>query len=261
MNPNIYKTALEKKGSPLFIPFTVLGDPGKESSLKILETLVESGADALELGFPFSDPPADGPVIQAADMRALKAGIRTDDCFDLLKAIRSKTEIPIGLLMYYNLIYQRGVDRFYGECAAAGVTSVLIADLPLEHAEEVLPYAKNHGIAPVFIVSEIASDDRIKAISKIADGYLYVVSYVGITGVEDSVLEDRLSSTIQRIRQYTDLPLCVGFGINSASQVKTVVQAGADGVIVGSRIIRVIPNFESVGAVCKELSVACTSHN
>ena len=256
MHRNPYTAALEKKGSPLFIPFTVLGDPDKEHSLQVLETLIESGADALELGFPFSDPPADGPVIQAADIRALKSGIRVDDCFDLLKSIRSKTKIPIGLLMYYNLIYQRGIDRFYGECAEAGVNSVLVADLPLEHVEEVLPHAKKHGIAPVFIVSEIASDDRIKAISKVADGYLYVVAYIGITGVEDSVLEDRLSATIKRIRQYTDLPLCVGFGINTASQVQSVVHAGADGVIVGSRIVKEVPDLKGIASISCDLKAS-----
>lgn len=238
----------------MFIPFTVLGDPDKETSAKILDTLVENGADALELGFPFSDPPADGPVIQAADTRALKAGIRTDDCFDLLKNIRSKTDLPIGLLMYYNLIFQRGTDRFYADCAEAGVNSVLVADLPLEHADDILPHAKRHGIAPVFVVSEITSIDRLKAISKIADGYLYVVSYVGITGVENSVLEDRLSATIKQIRQYTDLPLCVGFGINTPAQVKAVVQAGADGVIVGSRIVKEIPDIDKIKTICLELS-------
>ena len=130
---NPYAQARSTKGKALFVPFTVLGDPDRKKSVEIVRTLVESGADALELGFPFSDPPADGPVIQAADVRALQSGICIDDCFSMLAEIRTFTPIPIGLLVYYNLILQRGVEKFYRDCAESGVTSVLIADLPLPH--------------------------------------------------------------------------------------------------------------------------------
>ncbi|NOS67241.1 MAG: tryptophan synthase subunit alpha, partial [Candidatus Peribacteraceae bacterium] len=116
MKTNPYASALEKKGKPLFVPFVVLGDPDRRQSIEIVRTLVESGADALELGFPFSDPPADGPVIQAADLRALQSGIRIDDCFEMLREIRTFTSIPIGLLVYYNLILQRGIEKFYQDC-------------------------------------------------------------------------------------------------------------------------------------------------
>ncbi|MCK5023220.1 MAG: tryptophan synthase subunit alpha [Candidatus Aenigmarchaeota archaeon] len=253
---NSYLQARKKKGKSLFIPFVVLGDPNKNSSLEIVKTLIENGANALELGFPFSDPPADGPVIQAADMRALESGICTDDCFDLLKDIRKTTDIPIGLLIYYNLILQRGVDRFYKDCSDAGVNSVLIADLPLEHAQEVVPIAKKHGIAPVFIISELSSDERIKNVAEMSDGYLYVVSYLGVTGVKESVLEGKIKDTIDRARKYTNLPLCVGFGINSAQQAQVAVKAGADGVIVGSRIIKEVPNTKKIAQICEELRLA-----
>lgn len=256
MSANPYKAARDQKGSPLYIPFAVLGDPDKEKSKEVLKSLVESGADALELGFPYSDPPADGPVIQAADTRALEVGITVDDCFELLHFVRSITDIPVGLLMYYNLILQRGVDTFYAQCKEAGVNSVLVADLPLEHMEEVLPHAKKHGVAPVCIVSELTTDDRIKEISAIADGYLYVVSYLGVTGVENSVFQDNVEQTLKRIRQNTDLPLCVGFGINSAEQVRSVSQAGADGVIVGSRIVKEVPNLRSIALICYEFANA-----
>jgi len=254
VNPNPYVSAIEKKGGPLFIPFTVLGDPNKEDSLKVVQTLIESGADALELGFPFSDPPADGPVIQAADTRALQAGIRVQDCFDLLKSTREMTDIPIGLLVYYNLVLQRGVDQFYKECAESGVNSVLIADIPLEHASEIVPSAKQHGIAPVFIVSELTTDERLKKIGEIAEGYLYVVSYLGVTGVGGSVLEQKITETIERTRKYTDLPLCIGFGISSPEQAASAARAGADGVIVGSRIVKEVPDMEKVASVCQEMS-------
>jgi len=249
---NPYAQAREKNGKPLFIPFVVLGDPDKEKSLDIVKTLIESGANALELGFPFSDPPADGPVIQAADMRALKAGIRVNDCFDLLRDIRKVTDIPIGLLIYYNLVLQRGIDKFYKDCSDAGVDSVLIADLPLEHAEEVVPIAKKHGIAPVFIVSELSSDERMQSVAEMSDGYLYVVSYLGVTGVKESILEGKIKDTIDRARKHTDLPLCVGFGINSAQQAQAAVKAGADGVIVGSRIVKEVPDIKKVRDICRE---------
>ncbi len=255
---NPYAQARDKKGKLLFIPFAVLGDPNKEKSLEIVKTLIENGADALELGFPFSDPPADGPVIQEADMRALKAGIRVSDCFELLRDIRKITSIPIGLLIYYNLVLQRGIDKFYKDCADAGVNSVLIADLPLEHADEVVSIAKKHSIAPVFLISELSDDERIRSIAKVSGGYLYVVSYLGVTGVEDSVLEGKIKDTIERARKHTDLPLCVGFGINSTAQAQAAVKAGADGVIVGSRIVKEAPDLGKIAQVCSEL---CASIN
>jgi len=253
---NRYAQACEQKGHALFIPFVVLGDPDKRTSLEIVHTLIENGADALELGFPFSDPPADGPVIQEADMRALKAGMRVDGCFDLLRAIRKMTDIPIGLLIYFNLVLQRGIDRFYKECAEAGVDSVLIADLPLEHAEEVVPIAKKHGVSPVFLVSELTTDERLKKIVAVADGYLYVVSYLGVTGVEHSVLEEKIRNILQRTRRQTSLPLCVGFGINSVEQAQAAARAGADGVIVGSRIVKEIPDLKKIATLCDDLHSA-----
>ena len=191
---NPYADARAKKGRPLFIPFAVLGDPDPRRSADVVRTLIEHGADALELGFPFSDPPADGPVIQAADCRALQAGTRVDDCFRILREIRGIADIPVGLLIYYNLMLRRGIDRFYRECAEAGVASVLVADLPLEHANEILPAASRHGVAPVFMVSELTGPERFERIAAVARGYLYVVSYLGVTGVESAMLgrEDRL---------------------------------------------------------------------
>lgn len=256
MLSNPYAQALKKKGKALFVPFVVLGDPDRKRSVEIVRLLVENGADALELGFPFSDPPADGPVIQAADMRALSAGIRIDHCFEMLKEIRTFTDIPIGLLVYYNLVLQRGVEKFYRDCAESGVNSVLIADLPLEHAGEVVPIAQKYEIAPVFLVSEVTTDERLKKIAEIADGYLYVVSYLGVTGVSNAVLEEQMRGTIGRTRKYSKLPLMVGFGINTATEVRAAVNAGADGVIVGSRIVKEISDIGTLKKVCQNLMKA-----
>lgn len=240
---------------PLFIPFAVLGDPDPKRSLKIVETLIENGADALELGLPFSDPTADGPVIQAADVRALKAGTTVDDCFKIIKSIRTSSDVPIGLLVYFNLIFKRGIDRFYKNCKSAGVTSVLVADLPLEHFNEVAGAAKKNGIAPVFMVSERTTDDRLKKIIKIADGYLYLVSYVGITGATNSILQSSVKTLINRCRKHTKLPLFVGFGISTPAHVQAVIHAGADGVIVGSRIVEEMPDLKRIAAICEKLKL------
>lgn len=250
---NLYVTLRHKKGRPLFVPFVVLGDPNKKQSVQIIQTLIQNGADALELGLPFSDPPADGPVIQAADVRALQSGIKIDDCFQILEEVRSCTDIPIGLLVYYNLVLQRGTEKFYQDCAQVGVNSVLIADLPLEHAQEVVPLARKHGVAPVFLVSELTTEERLQQIGKLADGYLYVVSYLGVTGVTNSILGENIRAVIQRIRPHTSLPLFVGFGINTAKQAEAAAEAGADGVIVGSRIVKELPNIERLGKICKEM--------
>ena len=200
---NPYADARAKKGGPLFIPFAVLGDPDPRRSADVVRTLIEHGADALELGFPFSDPPADGPVIQAADSRALQAGTRVDDCFHILREIRGIADIPVGLLIYYNLILRRGIDRFYRECAEAGVASVLVADLPLEHADEILSTAGRHGVAPVFMVSELTGPERFERIAAVARGYLYVVSYLGVTGTESSMLEEKIAGIISAARRHT----------------------------------------------------------
>lgn len=259
MPSNPYAEALKRKGKALFVPFVVLGDPDRTRSIEIVCKLVESGADALELGFPFSDPPADGPVIQEADARALEAGIRIDHCFEMLREIRECTNIPIGLLIYYNLILQRGTEKFYRDCKESGVNSILVADLPLEHAEEILPMAKKHGIAPVFLVSEVTTDERLKKIASVADGYLYIVSYLGVTGVTNAVLEGNIRETIQRTRKESTLPLFVGFGINSPEQATSAVQAGADGVIVGSRIVRNIPEHtDEIPSLCTSFRSAIT---
>lgn len=221
------------------IPFTVVGDPDYDTSLKIVKTLIDSGADILELGIPFSDPIADGPTVQAADIRALKNGMNTDKVFDLIKQVRKYSDIPIGLLVYANLIFQRGINKFYHDASKAGVNSVLIADIPIEEADEYVKAARKHKVDTVFIISPLTSNERLKKINKKTKGFIYVVSRLGVTGARSS-LESSTLSLIKRIRPFTKQPLCVGFGISKPEHVKSVIKAGADGAIVGSAIINLI---------------------
>ena len=247
---NIYQSLRQKLGRPLFSPFTVLGDPDLATSKQILQTLIDHGADALELGFPFSDPPADGPVIQAAHKRALQSRITTADCFDLLAHIRTlDPAIPIGLLLYYNLIQQYGLEKFYASCQQYRVSSILIADLPLEHFSEVAPLSQKYQIPHVHIVSELTTDERLQQILATNPAYLYLVSYLGVTGnqtdkpgtTSDTPPASSTQATIARIRQHgSDVPIMVGFGISSPSAAKNAITEGADGFLVGSRLVREI---------------------
>lgn len=232
---------LKKKKEKALVPFVVIGDPDYQTSLKIVKTIVEAGADILELGFPFSDPIADGPTIQSADVRSLKKGMNTDKCFNFIKKVREFTDIPIGLLVYYNLIYQRGTNKFFYDCKLAGVTGVLVADVPVEEADEIITPARKHNIDTVFIVSPLTDNKRLKLISKKCKGFLYIVARLGVTGARQDIKEGTLK-LIKRVRKNTKLPLCVGFGISKPEHVKTICKAGADGAIVGSAIVKLIEN-------------------
>ena len=245
-----------KKGKQMgFCPFTVMGDPDFETSLRVVRTLVENGADMLELGMPFSDPTADGPTIQMADQRALKAGMTVRKMFEFVRRVREFTDIPIGLLIYYNLILQFGVERFYKEARKAGLDSVLIADMPVEEAAAVSKAAKRHQIAPIFIVSKLTNARRLKQILRYAEGFLYVVSLLGVTGARQN-LETDLADLIKRLKRQTNLPLVVGFGISRPEQVQKLKKAGADGFIVGSGIVeKVADGGGDFQRICRKLQV------
>ncbi len=231
---------LRSKKEGAFIPFVVLGDPNPETSLKIVKALIDSGADALETAPPFSDPIADGKTIQEADQRALAKGMDADKFFVMIKKIRSyNKEIPISLLIYYNLIFQRGIDKFYTDAKKAGVDAILAADCPIEEAKPLLRAARKHGIDQVFIVSPTTTKKRLKKILRSCSGYVYLVSLLGVTGARAS-LQKRALQLIKRAKPYTKLPLCVGFGISKPKHVKQVLKAGAHGVIVGSAVINLI---------------------
>ncbi len=231
---------MKKRKEGFFIPFVVLGDPSYDISLKIIKTLIASGADALELGFAFSDPIADGKTIQAADQRALSRKIFTDKCFSLLKKIRSmNNEIPISLLVYYNLIYQRGIENFYRDAKNAGVDAILASDVPAEEAGPLLSAAKKFKINQIFLVTPTTTASRLRKILKHASGYIYLVSVLGVTGARANI-QKRALGLIKRVRRNTELPIFVGFGISKPGHIKEVIKEGADGAIVGSAIVKII---------------------
>jgi len=237
-----YKETFEKlknKNEGALAAFTVIGDPDYKTSLEITKKIVDAGADMLELGMPFSDPIADGPTIQAANIRALGSGMSTDKAFDFVKELRKYTNIPIGFLCYYNLIYQRSVSKFYSDAKYAEINSILIADMPIEEHNEVLPHLHENNMDIVLMVTPITSDERINKIAKASTGFVYAVSRLGVTGVKSN-LEESAMIMVKRIRKLTTKPLCVGFGISKPEHVKAMINAGADGVIVGSAIVELI---------------------
>lgn len=242
------RSYLSTRRGTAFMPFTVIGDPDVETSHAIVDALVAGGADVLEFGFPFSDPPADGPVIQAADQRALQAGMTPPKAFEFLAAVHAQHGLPMVLLMYWNLILQYGIDTFYAACSASGVQGVLVADLPLELAEPAVTAARKHGVAPVFLATSLTPDDRLARLAQAGGGFIYTVAQVGVTG-ERTTLSNALPDTLARLRKVTDLPLLAGFGIRDGAQAQAAIAAGADGVIVGSALVRCIEGPEPVAAI------------
>ena len=230
---------VKEKGEGVFIPFIVAGDPDFETSVQIVREMVEGGADALEIGFPFSDPVADGPTVQSADIRSLNAGMTTAKGFEFIRRIREFTPIPIGLLVYYNLIFKMGVDTFYENARKSGVNGILAADLPPEEAGDAVKAAEKNGLNQIFLAAETTSNERLKEIIKLCSGFLYVVSVMGVTGARSEIGTSTVE-LVERMRSHTELPICVGFGISKPQHIAEVIKAGADGAIVGSAIIDVI---------------------
>jgi tryptophan synthase alpha chain len=239
---NRYRTtfaALRQHNRIAFIPFAVAGDPDIDTCEKILATYVEAGAEILEIGYPFSDPMADGPVNQRAARRAISAGMTPERFFAMIRRLRANTDVPFGLLLYANTVHHLGFDVFCERAARAGIDSVLVADMPPEESKGLLKAMRKHGLQSVFIVSELTSADRIRFISRHTDAFIYVVSRLGTTGVQSN-FSVSVRETIARLRKLTTLPLCVGFGISSAKHVASVRDAGADGAIVGSKLVSII---------------------
>jgi tryptophan synthase alpha chain len=235
-------SALTEKKQGAFIPFVTIGDPNAELSFEIIKSLIDAGADALELGIPFSDPSADGITIQMAALRALKSGVNTNTCIDILAKVREYApNIPIGLLLYGNLVFARGIEQFYADMAAVGVDSVLIADLPIRESKPFRAAALMHGIAPIFIAPPNASDDTLREVASYGRGYTYVLSRTGVTGTETKA-EMPATHLLDTLKTYNAAPCVLGFGISTPEQVRAALAAGAAGAISGSAVVKIIEN-------------------
>ena len=225
-----------KRGGAAFIPFAVAGDPNPDAFIEVIAAYVKGGADVLEIGYPFSDPIADGPVNQRASQRAIEAGFDHQTFFTLIKNIRAFTDIPIGLLTYANTVNHLGNDAFCKKAANAGIDSILVADMPPEESHALGKSMRKYGIGRVFIVSEFTPDERMRYICGFIDSFVYVVSRPGITGV-DTTLSASVKTTLARLKRITDKPAAVGFGISTPEHAREVTKCGADGVIVGSALV------------------------
>ncbi len=249
-----YNETFAKLGSTALIPFFVMGDPDFDTSLDIVKAAIDAGADILELGIAFSDPIADGPTIQKADIRARRAGMTVKKALEFIKKVDEYKQIPVGLLVYYNLVYQYGIERFCRDFKSAGGSSILIADLSIDDADEIAKPAEQAGLETVFMVTPNASDDRLKLAAEKSTGFIYTVSLLGVTG-QRTELSQMVEPLITRLKAVTDVPVCVGFGISSPEHARSVAQAGADGVIIGSKIVKFIEqNLENPSKVKAEIA-------
>ncbi len=246
---------LDERKQAAFVPFVVLGDPNPDDSIRIIQCLIDAGADALELGFPFSDPLADGPTIQQAMDRALKAKITSEDCFSILKTIRNNNPtLPIGLLLYANLVYARGFESFYRECQQAGVDSALVADVPVGESSAYREAANKHGIHPVFLCPPNVSSKTLKDVAVHSGGYTYLLSRAGITGT-DVAAGRPAAELLEQLNIHSAAPPLLGFGISSPRHVTDAIASGAQGVICGSAIIeRITKNLPDIEKVMGELT-------
>jgi tryptophan synthase alpha chain len=236
------------------IPFFVIGDPDYKTSMAIVKKAIDAGADILELGIPFSDPIADGPTIQKADIRSLKNGMTVKKALEFIKEVKQHKDIPIGLLMYYNLIFQYGTAKFFRDFHKAGVNSVLVADLSIDDADEIAAPAKKAGLDTVFMVTPNTQPQRLKQIASKTTGFIYAVSLLGVTGSR-AKLSGSIKGLVRRIKKATDVPVCVGFGISSPEHAAQVAKSGADGVIIGSKIVGIVEkNLDHTNKIISEIA-------
>ena len=230
---------LQSNGEGAHMPHVYYGDPHEEFSLRLLETLVENGADILEFGIPFSDPTADGPTFQAVCERALENGMTPIRCIEGIKKLRSRgIENPIVVTTYYNIPYVMGVGNFLNKIKEAGAQAIIVPNVPVEEADVLLAEGKKSGIHPIFQIAPTTTEDRLKKITDIASGFLYIIGVEGVTGVRESIGDSTLK-LVKRARRHTDMPLLTGFGISTRQQAAVVVAAGADGAIAGGAYARV----------------------
>ncbi len=243
---------LEEKKEGALIGYLTMGDPDIKTSEKLIRCIVKN-VDILELGVPFSDPIADGPTIQAAIDRSLKKGMNTDIAFDMIKRLRKDgIKTPFVFMTYYNIVLQYGEERFIKKCRDVGVDGILVSDLPLEEAENVLDCCDRYGVDFIFLIAPTTTEERIKKIAKKAKGFIYLVSLLGVTGARDKLQDITIEKTKWALEHINGtLPLAVGFGISKKEHVKSIVNAGARGVVVGSAFVDIVSKKK--GDACTDL--------
>jgi tryptophan synthase alpha chain len=228
-----------KKGKA-FIPFITAGDPTLDVTEQLVLQMAEAGADLIELGIPFSDPIAEGPVIQEADIRALASGTTTDKLFDMMKRVRKTCDVPIAFMTYINPIFTYGTERFMKNCQEVGVDAVIVPDVPFDEKEELEPYCSKYGVTLISMIAP-TSQNRIRTIASEAEGFIYCVSSMGVTGVRSEISND-VGEMIQLVKEVKDIPCAIGFGISTPEQAAKMAQI-SDGVIVGSAIVKIIAQY------------------
>ena len=234
---NIHKAFENGKA---FIPFITCGDPDIETTEAVVRAAVAGGADLIELGIPFSDPTAEGPVIQGANLRALQGGINTDKIFELVRKLRQDITIPLVFMTYANVVFSYGADSFISKCHDIGIDGLILPDIPYEEKEEFLPVCQKYGVDLISFVAP-TSENRIEVIAKESEGFLYIVSSLGVTGTRSSITTD-LASVTDIVRKNTKTPCAIGFGISTPEQARHMSEL-ADGVIVGSAIIKLLEKY------------------
>ncbi|WP_343153140.1 tryptophan synthase subunit alpha [Buchnera aphidicola] len=238
-----YQKKLRNEG--MFVPFITVGDPSFDIFLKIVDALIKKGANALELGIPFSDPMADGPIVQNANLRAFKAGINIQSCFSLIFKIRDKyPNIPIGILVYANIIFKYKISNFYTKCNNIGIDSILIPDVPIEESLPFYEESLKNNISQIFICPPNANEIFLKKISSYAKGYIYILSRPGVTGIHQksySINKDMIT----KLKKYSSIPLLQGFGIHKTEEIKNSIKMGMSGVICGSILIKIIEKYST----------------
>lgn len=244
--------SLSRSGQLGLVAYVTAGDPSLDASERIVLAAAEAGADVIELGVPFSDPVADGPTIQRASERALRSGTTLAGVLNLVRRLRSRTQVPLVLFSYFNPILQMGIEKFADAAASTGADGVLATDLTLEESEEYRKVLRSRGLDTIFLAAPTSTDARLKLIADVSSGFLYLISRTGVTGARESLPEE-LPGLVRRIRKFTSLPIAVGFGISLPTHV-TVLGGIADAAVVGSAIVAEIEKAGSPDAAAKAVS-------
>ncbi len=227
-------------GGKAFIPFITCGDPDLDTTARTVRAMAQAGADLIELGIPFSDPTAEGPVIQAANQRALAGGVTTDRIFDMVRALRRELAVPMVFMTYANVVFSYGAERFVSTCRDMGMDGLILPDVPFEEKSEFAPLCRQYGLDFISLIAP-TSQARIATIAREADGFVYVVSSLGVTGVRAEITTD-IGAMVRLVKDARDVPCAVGFGISTPEQARKM-SAAADGVIVGSAIVKLCAQY------------------